>query len=323
MSAATCTHEGARTLYNVERGIAFRADCGDRRVCVAARNRRNREMRERLSLVDYLRTPDLWTFTARTREQDALIEARELIRERRRRGESVNDTAERIAPLCMYRAEDRGVINRENLAIFNRALERVVRAVARQAERERHPGYRSTRHAAMLRNRYGNEHVARGRPGAALRIRVREAGELLGRLHAHAASDFDYLDKRWLDDHCRRCGLGFCEFERRNTKVMRAAARFSGRAVRSRTIGLYLSKYLSIPDDRRWPWPTHARLVSSARKVLPPRPPKPGWAFKPQSVAGVAVDLLGAVAVDVDVCFYSRDRDPTNRLLERGPPCAA
>ena len=62
MSAATCTHEGARTLYNVERGIAFRADCGDRRVCVAARHRRNREMRERLSLVDYLRTPDLWTF---------------------------------------------------------------------------------------------------------------------------------------------------------------------------------------------------------------------------------------------------------------------
>ncbi len=52
MSAATCTHEGARTLYNVERGIAFRADCGDRRVCVAARHRRNREMRERLSLVD-------------------------------------------------------------------------------------------------------------------------------------------------------------------------------------------------------------------------------------------------------------------------------
>src|SRR6266851_7387274 len=101
MSAATCTHEGARTLYNTERGIAFRADCGDRRVCVAARHRRNREMRERLSLVDYLRTPDLWTFTARTREQDALIEARELIRERRRRGESVNDTAERIAPLCM------------------------------------------------------------------------------------------------------------------------------------------------------------------------------------------------------------------------------
>ena len=104
---------------------------------------------------------------------------------------------------------------------------------------------------------------------------------------------------------------------------MRSAARFSGLAVRSRTIGYYLSKYLSIPDDRRWPWPTHARLVSSARKVIPLRPRKPGWAFRPQSVAGVAVDLLGAVAVDVDARFYSRDGDPTNRLratAERAPP---
>ena len=327
MSAATCTHEGARTLYNVERGIAFRADCGDRRVCVAARHRRNREMRERLSLVDYLRTPDLWTFTARTREQDALVLARMLIRERRRRGEPVNETAERLAPLVMYRAQDRGVINRENLALFNRALERVVRAVARQAERERQPGYHHTRHAAMLRNRYGTDRVANGRPGASLRIRVREAGELHGRLHAHAASDFDYLDKHWLDDHCRRCGLGFCQFERPETKTLHAAARFSGRAVRSRTIGHYLSKYLSMPDARRWPWPTHARLVSSARKDIPLRPRKPGWAFTPQSVAGVAVDHLGAVAVDADARFYSRDRDPTNRRLrakaERAPPAAA
>jgi hypothetical protein len=175
----------------------------------------------------------------------------------------------------------------------------------------------------MLRNRYGTDRVARGRPGAALRIRVREAGEAHGRLHAHAASDFDYLDKRWLDDHCRRCGLGFCQFERKETQTMRAAARFSGRAVRSRTIGLYLSKYLSIPDDRRWPWPMHARLVSSARKVIPLRPPKPGWAFTPRSVALVAVDELGAVAVDVEARFYSRDGDPTNCLratAERAPP---
>lgn len=39
---------------------------------------------------------------------------------------------------------------------------------------------------------------------------------------------------------------------------------------------------------------THARLVSAARKVIPLPPRKPGWAFTPRSVAGVAVDLLGA-----------------------------
>jgi hypothetical protein len=298
VSAAVCTHDGARTLYNGERGIAFRADCGDRARCPAARQRWRSQMRERLALVSYQRTPDLWTFTARTADQDAQFRATQ------RRGE---------AP------RDRGLLTKANLVDFNRGLERLVRAVERQSCRERQPGYARTRHAASLRKRFRSDRVARGRPGAALRIRVREVGELHGRVHAHAASDFDYLDKRWLQAVCFRCGLGFCEYERRESSELRRAAQFTGRAVRGRTIALYLSKYLSKQsDDAPWPWPRHARLVSAARGELPPRPTREGWSFTCSTVARVAIERLGAVAVDCDLAFYSRDADPTNRL--RSPP---
>ncbi|MGH8012024.1 MAG: hypothetical protein ACREQ4_05955 [Candidatus Binataceae bacterium] len=51
--------------------------------------------------------PDLWTFTARTKEQDALYQAQRLIARRRRRGEPVLESAERLAPLCEYLARSR------------------------------------------------------------------------------------------------------------------------------------------------------------------------------------------------------------------------
>jgi hypothetical protein len=298
MSALVCTHDGARTLYNVERGIALKADCGDRARCPAARQRWRSQMRERLALVSYQRTPDLWTFTARTADQDAQFRGTQI------RGE---------AP-C-----DRGLLTKANLADFNRGLERIVRAVERRSRRERQSGYARTRYAAFLRKRFGSDRVARGRPSAALRIRVREAGELHGRIHAHVASDFDYLDKRWLQAVCFRCGLGFCEYERRQSGELRRAARFSGRAVRGSTIALYLSKYLSKQSDEApWRWPRHTRLVSAARGELPPRPTHQGWHFTWSTVALVAIDRLGAVEVDCSLSFYSRDADPTNRL--RSPP---
>lgn len=312
-----CEHADVRrgTIYSREHGVAFKTDCGDRRSCPAARKRWSRGMRDRFELVQYFRTPDLWTFTARTQEQDALRLARRKVQ--LGQGESY----EGWAPYFMWQAQDRGVINRENLKIFNDALENVVQAVRRQSERESQPGYHQTRHAAMLRRKYGTHHVARGRPGAALRLRVREAGELHGRLHAHAASDFDYLDKRWLQDVCFRCGLGYCQYERKETRTLRSAARFSGPRVRASTIAHYLSKYLTTADDAPWPWPRHARLVSAARKVLPLRQSKPGWCFTWQSVARVAVEQLGAVEVDAEVDSYSAPADPQNRV--HAPPLAA
>ena len=318
----TCEHEGARTLWNKEAGIAFRADCGDRRVCGAARRRKIRELRARLSRVEYFRAPDLWTFTARTAEQDALVQSQRYalaLAHDRAHDERRARAGKMIFPWIRPREipRDRGDVNKPNLEELNRGCERVKRAVKRQAERERRPGYRRTRHAAMLHRRYGTDRVVRGRPGADFRICVRESGELHGRLHLHAASDFDFLHKLWLQDHCYRCGLGFCEFERRDTKALHSAARFSGRRVRGATIAHYLAKYLSTPDQRPWPWPNHARLVSSGRGILPPRETKPGWRFTWRKVSRVAIEELGAVVIDDDATFYRRDDDPSN--LARAP----
>lgn len=304
-----CEHARTGALYNVERGIAFKADCGSRARCPVARRRWRSEMRERMSLVEYFRAPDLWTFTARTADQDALYLARRM----------------RLVDVdaALIEGRDRGAPTRENITLLNRGLERVVRRVARQIERQGRPGYMQSRHALELRARYGTARPVRGRPGAALHIRVREAGELHGRIHAHVASDFDFLNWQWLRDTCLACGLGHPQFERRESREMHRAARFSGRAVRSQTIGHYLSKYLSkTADDAPWPWPVRTRLVSAGlRRKLPPRVPRPGWSFAPTSVALVAVDRLGATCVDVNATFYSRAQDST--LPSRAPPSAA
>ncbi|MGH8012023.1 MAG: hypothetical protein ACREQ4_05950 [Candidatus Binataceae bacterium] len=115
----------------------------------------------------------------------------------------------------------------------------------------------------------------RGRPGASLRIRVKEAGERNGRLHEHVASDFDFIHHGWLKDAALRCGLGFPQFSRKASAELRRAARFSGRAARAGTIAHYLSGYLGKgdADGKPWPWPPHTRLLSSARGVLPKRAP--------------------------------------------------
>ena len=286
-----CQHERTGTQYNAARGIAFKADCGSRARCPAARRRWRSSMRERMCLVEYFRAPDLWTFTTRTADQDALYRTRRMSRR------FVVPEVDAV----LIDGRDRGAVTRENIGLLNTGLERVVRRITRQFERQQEPGYMQSRYAAMLRALYGTARPVRGRPGAALHIRVREAGELHGRLHAHVASDFDFLLHAWLLDTCLACGLGRPQFERRESREMHVAARFSGRgAARSATIGHYLSKYLSkSADDAPWPWPRNARLVSAGlKRKLPQRIPKPGWSWAPASVALVAVDLLGAASVD-------------------------
>ncbi len=306
-----CPHTGTGTLFNREKRIAFKADCGRRAHCAQARRRWRLEMRERLALVEYLRPPDLWTLTTRTQEQDALLVAVRLIAERRRRGQPVMETAERLARFCMWRARDRGAVTRENIAIMKRGRERLTRFAHRQAERQQEAGYERSVHAARLRRKWGTHWMVRGRPGAAFRIRVDEAGELHGRLHSHVASDFAFLHHGWLDAAALRCGLGHVQFEQSATNKLHVLARMTTPEHRGRSIAAYLSKYLSsTPDDAPWPWPKRARLVSAARGQLPPRPPKPGWCFTPKSVALVAVDGLGARCIDVAATFYAARDDP-------------
>jgi hypothetical protein len=295
-----CPHLGTGTLYNPERRIAFKADCGQRANCAQARRRWRFELRERLNLVEYLRTPDLWTFTARTAEQDGLYRARKM--------------GLRAADAFLLRGEDRGSVNRANLDLMRQGLERLIRYIDRQVKRQRQPGYERSAWAVRLRLEYGTDRPVRGRPGAALRIRIREAGELHGRLHTHAASDFIFLDHGWLDAAALRCGLGHVQFERRETGDLHMLASISMPAARGSAIALYLSKYLSsTPDDAPWPWPRRSRLVSSARGQLPPRPRKEGWHHTWLSVARVAVDEFGAVCVDADASFYRARDDPDAR----------
>lgn len=213
----TCLHPRTGTLFNLEKRIAFKADCGQRAYCAQARRRWRLELRERLALVAYLRPPDLWTLTTRTKEQDALLVATRLIADRRRRGQPVKETAERLVPLCMWEAQDRGAVNRENIAIMKRGRERLIRFVERQAKRQRRAGYERSAWAAKLRREWGTDRLVRGRLGAALRIRIDEAGELHGRLHSHIASDFAFLHHGWLDAAALRCGLGHVQFEQSAT----------------------------------------------------------------------------------------------------------
>ena len=267
-----CTHR-AMTLVSQARGFVLKADCGSRRNCEAARRRWHKEMRERFVKVEYLRAPDLWTVTSRTREQDALILAQELIAERRRRGEPVVATPEQIAPLCMYRARDRGdASDPDSLRVFGKGLSYLTRVIERQWRRQMNIRYSSSRQACLLLAKYGTSRVLRGRPGACWRIRMKEVGEVNGRLHAHAASDFDFIHHGWLNDHALACGLGFVQYSRKESREVRRAAQFSGRRERAQSIAVYLSKYLA-KGSEGWPWPSHTRLVSSARGVLPARIP--------------------------------------------------
>jgi hypothetical protein len=313
MSALVCTHARTGTLFNRAERRAFKADCGSRARCPAARARWSREMRSRMERVEFVRVPFLWTFTARTAEQDAVYQGRA-------RGLSAEEARELHARGWLYGVADRGAVSRENLDIMRRGIERVIRALERQAARQRKPDYQRSRRARELLARYGTARVVRGRRGAALRIRVREAGEERGRLHSHAASDFDFLHYGWLNDTALRCGLGHVQFEAPDTRALQRAARASGPRVRSRSIGAYLSKYLAKGTDAgAWLWPRGARLVSAARGVLPPMEPKAGWMFTWRSVALTAIEELGAVCVDADTVSYRPE--PSARLLEgRGPP---
>jgi hypothetical protein len=344
MAALICQHLGTGTLYNREAGIAFKADCGSRARCPVARRRWRNGMRERMSAVEYFRVPDLWTFTARTAEQDALYLARRMERaggpvssasgpKSARPGldeasvcqrKARNQRARLLVPdvdAILVDGRDRGEATRENIAVLNRGLERVVRRIARQFERQSQPGYMRSRHARRLHARYGTARPVRGRPGAALHIRVREAGELHGRIHAHVASDFDFLLHAWLKDTCLACGLGHPQFERRESREMHAAARFSGPAVRSQTIGLYLSKYLSkSADDAPWPWPAHTRLVSAGlRRKLPARVPKEGWTHRSATVTALIAMEFGEVICD-EALQYQEERVVCGHTL-RGERC--
>src|SRR5262249_5220393 len=113
---------------------------------------------------------------------------------------------------------------------FQRRLALLYREVARQWLRQCQPGYLTTRHARKLRSQWGTARVLRGRPGASFRIRVKEVGEL-GRQHAHIASDFDYINKFWLQEISTSSGLGFVQFSRKDNHTLRSAARFSGSRV--------------------------------------------------------------------------------------------
>lgn len=299
-----CSHANAPVIVSRGRGFVLRGDCGDRRYCRAARRRWRYQMRQRLERVGYLRAPDLWTFTVATREQDALYLAALQISQWRRRGEFVHPslTAANLAPEVLYRAKDRGdASDPESVKRLSVGISRVLRKLHEQHKRQREINYLSTRKARELKEKYGTAFPVRGRPGAAFRIRVKEIGESGERLHAHAASDFDFIWQPWLNDLALRHGLGFVQFSRKDSKTLRAAARASGPRIRNRVIARYVSKYLgkAADDEKPWPWPKHTRIVSAARGELPPREPATDCFVKfGQSVAFVALTEFGVVLDD-------------------------
>src|ERR1700688_955323 len=114
-----CHHVGTGTIYNPELGIARKADCGSRARCPAARQRWRNGMRERLSLVEYFRAPDLWTFTTRTADQDALYRATAM---KRRAGRARAFLVPELDAMLID-GRDRGAVTKENIRILNRGLE--------------------------------------------------------------------------------------------------------------------------------------------------------------------------------------------------------
>jgi hypothetical protein len=313
-----CPHP-APTIYSVERGFALKADCGSRARCYPVRERWRRQTRRRLERVEYRRVPDLWTITARTIEQDAACIAHRFVRAQLRAGESVHSSVranpESLAPLFLSgacaparHARDRGDPGcREDVKVFSVGLSRIRRAVHRQFERQRMQGYRDSRQARLLRARYDTAFPVRGRAGADWRLWMKEAGEQNGRLHAHAASDFDFVHHGWLSEVARRCGLGFVQYSRTESAQLRRSARAAGPRVRAHTIARYLASYLGKGDapGRPWPWPHHTRLLNAARGVLPAHEPAEDCYVSLRSVAEVAIDYLGAVWIEATATFFS------------------
>ena len=320
-----CLHS-APTIFSRKRGFAIKGDCGDRRGCPAARERWRREMRERLNGVAYAAAPVLWTFTARTREQDVLFQARRSIARSRRDGSTLHksmrgaDGPAKLAPFCDWMARDRGdARSRADNLDFSLSCSRLARAVERQWARQQTAGYARSRYARKLMREYGTAHVLAGRRGASFKLRIKEAGERRGRLHAHAVADFRFVHHGWLSDHALRCGLGFVQFSQGESARLRALVAMSAPHARGSAIAFYLSKYLTKPagaDDDEWPWPSHTRLLNAGQGVLPPRIPAGDCAISFARVATVAVDILGAVECDWNATSWFAPRAPA----DRGPP---
>jgi hypothetical protein len=320
-----CLHP-APTIFSRARGFAIKGDCGDRRRCPAARERWRREMRERLNGVAYSDAPVLWTLTARTRERDALFQARRSIARARRNGSTLHqsmrgaDGPEKLAPFCEWMAWDRGdARSRADNLDFSLACSRLVRAVERQWARQQKAGYARTRHARKLIREYETAYVLGGRRGASFKLRIKEAGEGGGRMHAHAVADFRFVHHGWFADHARLCGLGFVQFSQGENARLRQLVAMSLPHARAASIALYLSKYLTKPagaDGDAWPWPSHTRLLNAGQGVLPARVPAGDCAISFACVASVAVDILGAVECDWNATSWFAPRAPA----DRGPP---
>jgi len=118
----------------------------------------------------------LWTFTARTAEQDA-------------RYRSVEKGIDRGEPF-----------NRNNWRILASGINQVETAVLRQLDRQHQTEYRGPI-------------FVKGAPGSRLRlVSIREVGTE-GRAHIHTLSDIQFIDHDWITERCLRNGLGFPEYE--------------------------------------------------------------------------------------------------------------
>ncbi len=173
-----CPHPGP-LFRNPVTGATFKGDCGDRRNCIAARNRFRREFEARLARLALVRRRPLvfWTFTSRTAEQDG-----------------------------QYRSVDNGIdrgnpSDRTNWRILANGINQVEIAVSRQLDRQNQTEYRGPT-------------WVKGESGSRLRlVSVREVGTE-GRAHIHTLSDLEFIDHDWITDRCLRNGLGFPAFER-------------------------------------------------------------------------------------------------------------
>lgn len=173
-----CPHPGP-LLRDSKTGATFKGDCGDRRNCIPARNRFRREFESRLARIILVprRPLVLWTFTARTADQDA-----------------------------KYRSVEKGIdrgnpLDPRNWRILANGINQVEAAVLRQLDRQNQREYR------------GSTWV-KGESGSRLRlVSVREVGTE-GRAHIHSLSDIQFIDHDWITDRCLRNGLGFPEYER-------------------------------------------------------------------------------------------------------------
>jgi len=173
-----CPHPGP-LFHDPKTGATFKGDCGNRRNCFAARNRFRREFESRLDKLILIpsRPLVLWTFTARTVEQDA-----------------------------RYRLVEKGIdrgdpSNRYNWRILASGVNHVETAVLRQLDRQH-------------QTEYPGPVLVKGVSGSRLRlVSVREVGTE-GRAHIHTLSDIQFIDHDWITDRCLRNGLGFPEFQR-------------------------------------------------------------------------------------------------------------